>query len=199
MSTAVPETLYAAFQNQIQLSANSLNVSEFVSGWVAQPGYPVLNVNVSSDRKTIVISQRKFLRNNPDHQDKTLWHIPVTYASDKENTEFNETKAQSFFSEETQTIVLNEAIEWIVFNVQQTGKCFECVELKYFDLISLLTRCYDVACLSNNAKRLLIRYCLLTAAIKSMSIVNMLNTSFKSLERFLHSVHRKHLDAIANK
>lgn len=109
-----------------------------MSGWIAQPGYPVLNVNVLSDRKTVVISQRKFLRNNADHEDKTLWHIPITYASDKQNIEFNETKAEKFIGVDSLKIVLDEAIEWIVFNVQQTGWCFN-VEFKYSDLISLLT------------------------------------------------------------
>lgn len=136
LSTAVPETLYAAFQNEIQ--QNELNASEFMSGWIAQPGYPVLNVNVSNDRKSVLISQRKFLRNNADHQDKTLWHIPITYASNKQNIEFNETKAKTFIADESRKIELGEAIEWIVFNVQETGLYFN-VEFKYFDLISLLT------------------------------------------------------------
>lgn len=135
LSTAVPETLYAAFQDEVQ---DKLNVTEFMSGWIAQPGYPVLNVNVSSDRKTVVISQRKFLQNNADHEDKTLWHIPITYASDKKNIEFNETKAKTFIGVDSLKIVLVEDIEWIVFNVQQTGWCIN-VEFKYFDLISLLT------------------------------------------------------------
>ncbi|XP_055325495.1 uncharacterized protein LOC129579438 [Sitodiplosis mosellana] len=118
LSTATPETLYAAFQEQL---SNGLNVTEFMSGWISQPGYPVLNVNVSSDRKSIQISQRKFLRNNAEHQDKTLWHIPITYASNKENVDFKQTKTDTFFAEESRTIDLPEAIEWIVFNVQQTG------------------------------------------------------------------------------
>lgn len=121
MSTAVPSTLFTAFQNEVQ---NDQNVTEFMSGWIAQPGYPVLNVNVSSDRKTVVISQRKFLRNDADHHDDTLWQIPLTYASDKHNIAFNETKAITFVAKESVTIKLEEAIEWIVFNVQETGSYF---------------------------------------------------------------------------
>lgn len=121
LSTAVPETLYTAFQKNVE---PTLNVTAFMSGWITQPGYPVLNVNVSSDRKTVLISQRKFLRNNVEHQDKSLWQIPLTFASDKQNLEFNETKAKWFFAEESMKIELGEAIEWIIFNVQQTGWCF---------------------------------------------------------------------------
>lgn len=119
MSTAVPETLYAAFRSVVQ---DNVNVDDFMSSWVAQSGYPLLSVNVTRDRKKVIISQRKFLRNNPDHQDKTLWNIPITYASNKENTNFSITKTTQFLSKQSQEIELEEAIDWIVFNVQQTGR-----------------------------------------------------------------------------
>lgn len=123
LSTSLPEKLYAAFQNEV--GQNGLNITDFLSGWVQQPGYPVLNVNVSSDRQSVTITQRRFLRNNPDHQDDTLWHIPITYASDKQNTDFSATKASVYLTHfnESLQIELGEAIQWIVFNVQQTGKC----------------------------------------------------------------------------
>lgn len=89
---------------------------------MAQSGYPLLNVNVTRDRKKVIISQRKFLRDNPVHQDKTLWNIPITYASNKENTNFSITKTTQFLSKQSQEIELEEAIDWIVFNVQQTGR-----------------------------------------------------------------------------
>lgn len=117
----MPEKLYAAFQNEVH--ENGLNVTEFLSGWVTQPGYPVLKVNVTNERKTVVISQRKFLRNNADHQDNTLWNIPITYSTDKQNENFTETKATVHLSNESLVIELGDAIEWIIFNVQQTGKC----------------------------------------------------------------------------
>lgn len=119
LSTAVPEKLYAALQQEV---ASDLNVTTFCSGWVAQPGYPVLNVNVSSDRKTAVLTQRKFLRNKPEHNDKTLWSIPITFASNKENS-FNETTTNTFLTDESLKISLgSNAVDWIVFNKQQTGE-----------------------------------------------------------------------------
>ena len=118
----MPEDLYAAFQNEVQPS--ELNVSEFLTPWVIQPGYPVVNVNVQTDRRTIELTQRKFLLNNAKHNDKTLWNIPISYASDKHNKNFNETKSTVHLTGEKLEIKLNDEIEWIVFNVQQTSKCY---------------------------------------------------------------------------
>ncbi|XP_031619288.1 membrane alanyl aminopeptidase-like [Contarinia nasturtii] len=118
LSTAVPENLYAAFQSVIK---DNSNVSDVMSTWVKQAGYPVLNVNVFSDRRTVVISQKKFLQNNPKHTDNRLWSIPITYATINKNANFSETKTSTFLSTESQQIKLAEPFEWIIFNVQQTG------------------------------------------------------------------------------
>lgn len=118
LKTAVPKQLYAAFQQQI---TTDINVTEFLSGWVTQPGYPVLNVNISNDRKTVELTQRKFLPHNSKHTDKTTWTIPITYASNKQS-DFNKTITNQFLSNGLLRIELGEAVEWIVFNVQQTGE-----------------------------------------------------------------------------
>lgn len=122
LSTSLPEKLYEAFQSSLP-EESTLNVTEFLSGWVTQPGYPVITVNVFADRRTIVITQKKFLRNNPHHEDKTLWNIPITYATDKVNENFTETNATVHLTSEQTRIKLNDVGEWIVFNVQQTGEC----------------------------------------------------------------------------
>lgn len=116
--TSVPAKLYDSFQKQVK---DALNVTEVMSGWVTQPGYPVIYANISSDRKTIELTQRRFLRNKVEHDDKTQWSVPITFASDKQNANFNNTKAGIFLSGETLQINVTEPIEWIVFNVQQTG------------------------------------------------------------------------------
>lgn len=115
----MPEKLYAAFQEQV---GEDLNVTDVMGSWVTQPGYPVVYVDVSSDRKSAVISQHRFLRNNANHQDKTLWKIPITFATDKENNDFTITKFTALLSNQSQRIVFNETTEWSIFNVQQTGR-----------------------------------------------------------------------------
>lgn len=114
----VPETLYAAFQSEV---GNDYNVTEVMGSWVSQPGYPIINVKVSNDRKNIAVTQKRFLENNPNHQDKTLWNVPLTYASSKENGNFSDTKPIALLSNHSLEINLREPVDWIVFNVQQTG------------------------------------------------------------------------------
>lgn len=122
----MPETLYTALQSVV---GNESNVAEVMDGWVTQPGFPVLNVNLSDDRKHVVVTQKRFLRSNPNHQDKTLWNVPITYATDKENTDFSFTKPIAILSKDSLQIDLKEPADWIVFNVQQSGKTIT------FDLI----------------------------------------------------------------
>lgn len=118
LQTGVPEKLLAAFQKEI---GNDFNVTDVLNGWIVQPGYPVLHVNVTSDRQHIVLTQKRFLQTNPNHQDNTQWNVPITYASNRNNTDFIDTKPVNILSHNCLNINLKEPIDWIIFNVQQTG------------------------------------------------------------------------------
>lgn len=120
LKTVTPAALYAAFQNEVGID---YNITEIMGGWVSQAGYPILNVNVANDRKHIVVTQKRFLQNNPNHQDKTLWNVPLTYATSKENSNFTVTKPITLLSNHSLEINLKEPVDWIIFNVQQTGIC----------------------------------------------------------------------------
>lgn len=120
LQTSVPEKLFAAFQNEV---GNNVNTTDFMGSWVYQAGYPLLTVNFSSDRKSATITQKRYLRNKVNHEDETLWKIPITYASDRDNSDFSSTKPITVLSTETMQIDFKNPIDWIVFNVQQTGNC----------------------------------------------------------------------------
>lgn len=126
LTAAVPAQLYAALQKEV---GNDFNVSETWSSWISQPGYPVLNVHIASDRQQVQITQKRFLRSNPNHQLKTLWKIPLSYASNKENTDFSQAKPFALLSDQSMQIDLNEPIDWIIFNVQQTGNEFQLIKI----------------------------------------------------------------------
>lgn len=129
LGTAVPEKLYAAFQNEV---GNDIDITAFYGSWVSQAGYPVLFVTASKNRDSIEVTQQRFLRNYNQQQSSkvsTLWHIPITYATNEENSDFSSTKTNAFISKEKQTIKLGKSAEWIVFNVQQSG---EHLFLEYF-------------------------------------------------------------------
>lgn len=133
LKTAVPETLYAALQSSV---GNESNVAEIMDGWVTQPGFPVLNVKLTGDRKHLIITQKRFLRSNPNHQDKTLWNVPLTYATDKENSNFSNTKPVALLTKESSKIDLKEPAEWIVLNVQQSGKVFGLILIQFTSTFS---------------------------------------------------------------
>lgn len=118
LKTAVPENLYTAFQMEVK---NELNVTEVFDSWVSQPGFPVLNVYLASDQKQILIRQKRYLDSNPNHEDKTQYNVPLTWASNNENSDFSKTKPMAMLLNSSLQISLNKPIDWIVFNVQQTG------------------------------------------------------------------------------
>lgn len=118
MKSVTPKALYAAFQSEV---GSDFNVTETMGSWISQPGYPILNVNIANDRKRITVTQKRFLQSNPNHHDKTLWHVPVTYASGKENSDFTDTKPITLLTNQSLEINLKEPVDWIILNVQQTG------------------------------------------------------------------------------
>lgn len=114
----MPENLYAAFQDEV---GNDYNITKVMGDWVKQPGYPIIDVRVANDRKRIDILQKRFLQRNLNHQDKTVWNVPLTYASNRENRNFSSTKPIALLSNISMEIDLREPVDWIIFNVQQTG------------------------------------------------------------------------------
>ena len=115
----MPKKLFAAFQKEV---GDNFNVAEILSGWISQSGYPILNINVTIDRQYVMITQKRFLQKNPNHQDKTVWKVPITYANNHENTDFMNTKPLNMLSDKCLKIKLKRPIDWIIFNVQQSGK-----------------------------------------------------------------------------
>lgn len=51
--------------------------------------------------------------------------MPLSFATPFENVDFEKTKNQFLLSSQTNVLEVNlqHEIDWIVFNVQQTGKC----------------------------------------------------------------------------
>lgn len=93
--------------------------------WTSQSGYPVVTVDVHANRTQLVISQKRFLLHNKNHTDNTRWNIPLNYATTVHNSNFNSTKTSFMLSQRagaTITIDMKPEVDWIVFNVQQTGQ-----------------------------------------------------------------------------
>lgn len=88
--------------------------------WTEQSGYPVVNVEVATDRKSAVVTQKRYLLTG--ETDPTKWTIPLTYVSSGEG--FTDTKPKAYLKNTEASLAITEldaADKWVIFNVQQTG------------------------------------------------------------------------------
>lgn len=116
----MPEKLFSAFQKQ----APNVDIAAVLGAYTTLPGYPVINIDVQSNRRDVHITQRRFLLRDKDHKDESKWDVPLSYATTIENQNFSSTKNQFLLPSKSKVLEINflEKIDWIVFNVQQTGE-----------------------------------------------------------------------------
>ncbi|XP_059611048.1 uncharacterized protein LOC132257980 [Phlebotomus argentipes] len=99
------------------------SVTDIMSTWTEQKGYPVVTVKRVSDT-TYELTQERFLLNTDSKADETdnspfRWHIPITYVSDKKSSG----NTVEWFKPDQNSIQLNmgEASKWIKVNQNQVG------------------------------------------------------------------------------
>lgn len=111
--TTRPENLFEALNMH-----GDPTVRSFMEPWTVQPGYPLVTVIGSDDGFSI--SQQRFLMLNMSHDDKTLWPLPVTYAS--KEADFANTKPTIV---NTLTYKINidnpQELPYFILNNQQVG------------------------------------------------------------------------------
>uniref|UniRef100_A0A182PTS9 Aminopeptidase N n=1 Tax=Anopheles epiroticus TaxID=199890 RepID=A0A182PTS9_9DIPT len=110
--SARPEQLFVMFDER------NANASAFMAPWTTQPGYPL--VTVSSTEGGVSIAQKRFLANGTDAEEKLLWPLPITFAT--QGSEFENTKP-IIVANETFTIALSNVSDakYFVLNNQQVG------------------------------------------------------------------------------
>lgn len=126
-STGTPEKLFAAFQYEVDASKEvNFNVADVMNSWTTQAGYPV--VNVSFVDNVVEFRQARFMKRTPSkdkikksQSKKPVWYVPINYAS-QSNPDFGNTRKVEWLREGTTRIIENASKDWIIFNVQQTGK-----------------------------------------------------------------------------
>lgn len=124
--TTTPQDLYTALQPNVGQS--TLQVADFLNSWTNQTGYPVVTVNRGDDKKTLTISQKRFLLKNPNHSDNTRWEIKLNFATSQQKN-FQTTQSTHSLSqnESSLTFALSSEVDWVIFNIQQTGEWkFDC-------------------------------------------------------------------------
>uniref|UniRef100_A0A673M4G9 Aminopeptidase n=1 Tax=Sinocyclocheilus rhinocerous TaxID=307959 RepID=A0A673M4G9_9TELE len=127
-----------------QVSKQNLSVSEMMNTWTVHKGFPL--VTVKRNGTQVTLTQEHFLLNAENStDDSSLWHIPLTYVTDK----------CSVLS--SSTLKLPDQVKWLKFNFRSDG--FYIVhydEEGWKDLIGALKEdvnvltCKDRAALINN-------------------------------------------------
>uniref|UniRef100_A0A182QDN7 Aminopeptidase n=1 Tax=Anopheles farauti TaxID=69004 RepID=A0A182QDN7_9DIPT len=108
-----PENLFTV------LDSHQTNASAYMKPWTTQPGYPLVTVTQHGDG--LNITQKRFLTNGTDHDDKQLWPLPITFATNA--GQFSNTRPTEIVATETYHIPLPNAseVQYIVLNNQQVG------------------------------------------------------------------------------
>lgn len=78
---AEPKNLYDALKQALDNSQENVNVSKVMSSWETQSGFPYIHVERSYFTKEVRFTQKRYM--NEDTEDDTLWHIPITYATNQ--------------------------------------------------------------------------------------------------------------------
>ena len=110
--TTRPEDLFSA------LNRYDPNARSYMEPWTVQPGYPL--VTVTSHDTGFTVTQKRFLVNEPDHNEQTAWPLPITFAT--KASEFSTTRP-AFYTGMTFEIPMQGAsdVEYFILNNQQVG------------------------------------------------------------------------------
>lgn len=129
---ANPEDLWSALQDAFDESAmpqNKFKIQEVMDTWIRQKGYPLVTV-IRDQYKKIKITQEYFrpyekmrARNNSTANINQKWWIPINFAS-RTNPDFSATLATHWLSPEVEELIIEDINpqDWIIVNIQQTGK-----------------------------------------------------------------------------
>jgi len=118
-TTSTPEKLFTALQRQAEF-----DLVRYMTPWTTQSGYPVINVVIDKTTNMANVKQNRFLLKNENNaNDKTLWDIPLTFAT--KVADFENTKPLTYYTRlDASGININLTSaprSWTIFNVQQTG------------------------------------------------------------------------------
>lgn len=93
-----------------------------MNSWLDFDGFPILNVFMNYDNKTVSISQERFFQNDTKEKiDNHNWYVPINIAT-KKNPNFTDTTAEIWLNNSSLSISIDaDAEDWIILNKQQIG------------------------------------------------------------------------------
>uniref|UniRef100_A0A1B6D6B8 Aminopeptidase n=1 Tax=Clastoptera arizonana TaxID=38151 RepID=A0A1B6D6B8_9HEMI len=99
-----------------------MSVKEIMDTWTVQTGYPVVTVTRDYNKKTVTLTQNRYLAVK-NESIQGCWWVPITYTRERE-ANFNETMPKQWLNckeREVQMTVHADSDEWVIFNIQSAG------------------------------------------------------------------------------
>ncbi|KAF5290044.1 hypothetical protein FQA39_LY14825 [Lamprigera yunnana] len=124
-SSSVPEDLYASLQKAVNLAnaqhlIGTLTVSQILSTWDTNVGYPLVTATRDYVNGTITIKQETYSTN--DEMNDNIWMIPISYATSSDRIcNFSITTANFWLTTKSITFSNFKHINWILLNKQHSG------------------------------------------------------------------------------
>nr|AIK67332.1 aminopeptidase N [Plutella xylostella] len=120
---ANPDDVFRGFARAVQEDGaltqfTNVNITDFLSDWVYEPGYPVINVDINMNTGNIYIEQERFFTTTGSSNQ--VWPLPLTYTS-ASSPDWSNTKASHVMTGKSYNITKTPAHEWTIFNVKQNG------------------------------------------------------------------------------
>lgn len=104
---------------QVALSTQLQNVSEMMSSWTSQKGFPLVTVSHKGDEVTL--TQEHFLLTSDNTtRSSSLWNIPVSYVNDSCSVD-PECKQIYTLKTKSGTLKLPGNVKWLKMNYKNTG------------------------------------------------------------------------------
>lgn len=125
-NSSTPKQFWALLQDSFDYMTELFHpctIKEFVDSWLTQKGYPVLYVERDHNLNSTMLIQIPSNGKNATHKG---WWIPITFTTqsilDFVNT-WNCVWMKPNEKLDISDIFEFDSDEWIIFNLQQTGKC----------------------------------------------------------------------------
>uniref|UniRef100_A0A672ZX76 Aminopeptidase n=1 Tax=Sphaeramia orbicularis TaxID=375764 RepID=A0A672ZX76_9TELE len=107
------------FCSQVDVSTQHQNVSEMMSSWTSQKGFPLVTVDRKGDQVTLTQEHFLLTSDNATHT-SSLWHIPVTYINDTCSLA-PDCKQVFTLKTKSETLKVPQSIKWLKLNHGNTG------------------------------------------------------------------------------
>ncbi|XP_055585299.1 aminopeptidase N-like [Uranotaenia lowii] len=118
-----PGDLVAAMESATEgwgLLPDGVSMGDFVSSWVDQAGYPVLEVRRNYARGEIILSQDRFYNDRILSNDQSLWILPYNLVN-QSFADFNDLTWEWLTDEAVRLTTNVQADRWIIANKRQVG------------------------------------------------------------------------------